>query len=44
MTHRTFVEAFNKELVTQLSEPMDAQELQDAEKCLQFDFKIWIAL
>ena len=31
-THIAFVEAFNKELAKLLFKPMDAQELQDAEK------------
>ena len=28
-SHKTFVEAFNKELATRLFKPMDVQELQD---------------
>ena len=31
-THTAFVEAFNRELAKLLFKPMDAQELQDAEK------------
>ena len=37
-THTAFVEAINKELATQLFEPMDAQELQYPEKVLT----IWV--
>ena len=37
-THRTFMEAFNKELANLLFKLMDAQELQDPEKVLA----IWV--
>ena len=37
-THMAFVEAFNKELA-KLFKPMDAQDLQDPEKFLQFGLK-----